>query len=64
MSIKSVGAVNIHQMGSKTFNATRAAELDKQLNEWLSANAGRQIVSMDSHANEYGCWVVILYKSV
>jgi hypothetical protein len=62
MSIRSAGEVKISNMRSKTIKADSAEKLDKALNEWLAANSERNIVSLDTHGEQYNCWVVILYR--
>mgnify|MGYP000930296546 CR=1 FL=1 len=62
MSIKSSGSFKISNLRSKTFKASSPQQLDSELNAWFSTNAERDIISMDTHGNEYFCWVVIVYR--
>ncbi len=62
MAITHTSNVQISNMRSKSFRGRTPDELDQALNEWLQAHSDSTIVSMDSHRDEYYCWVVILYR--
>lgn len=62
MAITHTSNVQISNLRSKTFRGQTPDELDQAVNQWLQAHSDSNIVSMDSHNNEYYCWVVILYR--
>lgn len=62
MAITLHSNVQISNLRSKTFRGQTPDEIDQAMNQWLQSHSDSNIVSMDSHNNEYYCWVVILYR--